>query len=250
MMAQSRNLVFGLFRELSRSNWRFALSEFQRAGLSEDRGVELREFLLEGLAKELPDDIDWGLLFRRLENELAEEAVSVLSVVQGPLLSRWMEVDAKAAEKWFRSGAARAIFRKVEKSSLLSGSFGRVITRETESLGVGSLANAAGYWLLRDPKNAMNWLRDHKEIFPELLATTGFRCGPAERRICREALVFCLNRVERDQLMTQVVADQENRDIGQALLEEQGRELVEEISELNLSDLVAAKVRAAFGGPE
>ncbi len=189
-------------RSLAKDHPEFAFSEFQRAGLSPDLGAELRPSLLAGLAEELPDEADWAVLFKRLENELRNDSCQTLRVAQGALFGRWLEADLKAAELWYESDTSKAIFRGAKRMRWREDLREFRVCGDLIPLGEAPLVRAATHWFFKDQKGATRWFRDHQDLIPAIFVEFRNTAPDAsERKGLRRLLGFCLHKTERESLI-------------------------------------------------
>ncbi|MDB4509497.1 hypothetical protein N9062_00700 [Akkermansiaceae bacterium] len=206
LVHQEAFIVHEMLGPLAKDHPEFVFSEFQRAGLSDDLGVEMRPYLLAGLAEGLPNDTDWAELFERLENELRHDQRPTLRVAQGPLFGRWLEADVKAAETWYESEASKAVFRASRKVWWREDLLEFEIYGNAVPLEETPIIRAALCWLLKAPEDAVKWFRDHRELIPALFEElAGSSPDANERQILRRLLVFCLHKTERERLFRQIM---------------------------------------------
>jgi hypothetical protein len=105
-----------IFENLSKKEAEFAFAEFQQ---QED--PMFRGSMLKGMARGLPESTGWMELMRSVLGTPGSEHRDIVAVMRGGLLGRWMEVDAGAAEEWFRSGEGEVISARLEEVSLGRG---------------------------------------------------------------------------------------------------------------------------------
>jgi hypothetical protein len=207
LVRDHRSPISEMIATLAKDHPNFAFSEFQRAGLSKDLGLELRPYLLAGLAAGLPDETDWAGLFGRLENELRQDYYRVLRVAQGPLFGRWLEVDSRAAVAWLESEASGGIFRSAKKIWWQNGFEDYHVFGDAIPIDDPPILRAAICWLWSDSNGAFSWFQRNKSLVPRVL--TELKEGSLderERRILRRLLVFCFHRTERESLIREMMA--------------------------------------------
>ena len=160
-----------------------------------------------------------------------------MAVLRGSLFARWMEEDAEAAVKWFQSAEGKAI--SVEVREEFVGASGGDPFAESYDEGTLikepariSLAKAVRHWLSRDRDGAIEWLKNHQELVPEVIKG-GSWLDPDDLhpKDLRFMLAKCLGDIEREKLLRSLIGKEGLENL---LSRENQEELKKEIEELQL----------------
>ncbi|MEN8785745.1 MAG: hypothetical protein ABF379_15380 [Akkermansiaceae bacterium] len=231
-----------IFEYLALKDSAYAFEEFQR---HED--PLFRGSMLKGIVHGLPSGTDWAEIMRDVLLTNGSEHRDIMAVMRGGLLGRWMAANPEEAESWFRGDEGIAISRRVEKIIEPGGVpfiDGDGETAPNVEVIEISLASAVRHWAANDMDGATAWLKDRRELVPEILKGENWldpdRIGARE---CRDILVSCYSVPEREALLGSYISGEEvSGALDQLIGSHEKAPMRKEIFELKLSDGLAERV--------
>ena len=221
-----------IFRYLSAKDPGYAIAEFEK-----HQDLLFRQSMLEGMSVGLPKGHDWKDLFQRVAKSPQADRWAIVVVMRGAMLGRWMENDADAAVKWFRSPEGEVFSVEVveERAGEVAGDLFSEAPDEREIVKTRvkiSVAEAVRYWLSRDREGAIEWLKVHPELVPEILeAGTSYGSTHVRGEDLRMMLVKCLGDVEREELLSSLIGKEA---LSEILDRDDQEEMKRQIEELRL----------------
>lgn len=124
-------------------------------GFHSDDFEEMRvASMLGGYLRSAPRGRDWRKEAEQLLERRWKPDYWLYAEMQTSLMGRWLQDDAKAAEKWFHK-------TDVEGPSWLNRNGTKDVARRND------LASAAGYWAARDFPGAWAWMKSYKGLDKE-----------------------------------------------------------------------------------
>ena len=238
------NAPIQIFEHLSKRDPDFAFEEFLR---QED--PMFQGSMLKGMARGLPASTDWAEFMGGIISTENVEHRDIMAVLRGGLLGRWMEVNAKEAEKWFRGDEGITISRKVEETverqwpDPFRDNYNEAITK-VEVTDI-SLASAVRHWASNDKEGAMAWLTERSELVPEILGGENW-LDPDDLKTSdsREILVACYPAEKREALLKGYLDREEvfHSPLNRLFEASTRKHLRKEIAELVVSEEIAEQI--------
>ena len=147
-----------IFKHLARVDPGEAIAEFKK-----HPDTLYRESMLVGLSRGLPEGFDWKSLFDEILASLEEDEKWLHRRLRENLLARWMQDDADAAMKWFRSEAGQEISLRDE-----------IVDEIKQGEEEYTVESTVSYWWIRDSAGAEQWLRKNPAVLRGLLRGSEF----------------------------------------------------------------------------
>jgi len=210
-----------IFEHLARQDPEFAIAEFLK-----NPDTLYRDSMLVGLSRGLPEGFDWKNLLAKLLDSLSDQEEWLERRLLENILARWMQDDADAAMKWFRSEAGQELsLRDVGEDESESGP--RQYTVES----------TVSFWWIRDSAGAEKWLRKNPAVLRGLLRGSEFDgSDPLYPDDLRDILMAVRDQAGREKILRRL----KKKGSLPRLLSTGNREtLWDEVGELKISPVLA-----------
>jgi phage pi2 protein 07 len=248
-----------IFKDLARVDSKYAVSEFLnhsqvdypkslRGSLAPGiLNVMYQGSMLEGMARGLPDGFDWKALVEVASQLPEAKDREIKNRLRGEILARWMQDDVEAAITWFRSEAGQVIsLEEVTIAGEVGEPFAPGLPKPPVKKVQGvSLRFAVTHWLGNDWEGAVQWLREHPDLIEEII-----KAGEMSREENRRLMVDGQSPAAREGLVQKLLKAKkmgrvlsENNDwFPEKSLEDQWKQIEQEIAELEVSPSIAKEL--------
>ncbi|MDF1710739.1 MAG: hypothetical protein P1U90_00765 [Akkermansiaceae bacterium] len=200
------NLIYRLAKVDPKKAW----EEFDTFPETKYRWV-YRESLLKGISSGMPEVPYWQVVLEKAIELCADELEHLKPVLRERLFGRWLAKNPVAAEAWYQSEAGKIISTRSGTTSLEGAFFtflagGKLSGKVTYRVPL-SMTPSVKFWLSRDFKTGLTWLKTRPEIAKEMFTAFHGNAAGLSFPEYRAILIECFSPLEREELLRKFMED-------------------------------------------